>query len=59
MRRLAAKVDRHDVIALLGLLLLAAGLGGYSWQLAPITVGAGLLTLGIVGAQGGARTNKG
>ena len=49
-------MDRYDVMALVGLALLAAGLVWVWWPLALIVPGVVLLAVGVVGAAvGGSR----
>ena len=45
-------VDRYDVIAVAGLLLLAMGLIWVWWPLALIVPGVVLLAIGVIGAMG-------
>jgi len=46
-------LDRNDVVALLGLLLMAGGLVFVYWPLALIVPGALLVALGVTGARRG------
>jgi len=45
-------VDRYDVIAVVGLVLLAVGLVWVWWPLALIVPGVVLLAIGLIGAMG-------
>ena len=45
-------IDRYDVIAVAGLLLLAMGLIWVWWPLALIVPGVVLLAIGLIGAMG-------
>lgn len=45
-------LDRFDILTLLGLALLTAGLGFVYWPLALITPGVFLLAVGVAGARG-------
>lgn len=42
------RIDLADVMVVLGLALLAGGLGAYDWRLALIVCGAILLLVGLV-----------
>ena len=45
-------VDRYDVLAAVGLVLLAVGLVWVWWPLALIVPGVVLLAIGLIGAMG-------
>ena len=45
-------VDRYDVLAAVGLVLLAVGLVWVWWPLALIVPGVVLLAIGVIGAMG-------
>lgn len=44
------RIDMSDVLVVLGLALLAGGLGAYDWRLALMVCGLVLLVLGLAGA---------
>ncbi len=50
MKRLRANIDLNDVLIVLGLILLAIGLGMVSWALSAGVMGGLLLAIGLVGA---------
>lgn len=45
------KVDLHDVVFIVGLAMLAGGIGAYDWRLALIVCGALLVSLGLLGVR--------
>lgn len=44
-----AKIDLNDIVVLVGLAMLAAGVGAYDWRLALIVCGTILVSLGVLG----------
>lgn len=44
------RIDLSDVMVIVGLALLAGGLGAYDWRLACVVCGLVLLALGLMGA---------
>lgn len=51
-----SKIDANDVAFVLGLAMVAGGLGAYDWRLASVVCGAVLLIVGLWGAYRGGHT---
>ena len=52
-------MDRWDVVALVGLVMVGAGLWFVYWPLALIVPGAGLVVAGILGARNAGSEGRG
>lgn len=50
MKSLWSQLDGNDVLVVLGLTLLGAGLAAYSWRLALGVIGGLLVLIGLAGA---------
>ena len=51
-------MDRYDLLAVVGLVLLAVGLVWVWWPLALIVPGVVLLAIGVIGAMGRSRSAR-
>lgn len=50
VRRGRERIDLADLVVMVGLALLAGGLGAYDWRLAAVVLGVLLVVLGLAGA---------
>lgn len=44
------RVDLADLVVIIGLAMMAAGLAAFDWRLAAVVIGLMLLVIGLVGA---------